>query len=54
MNSSANLLFVIYEKKDDDYTPIIYDLTCENRNYTHRDLLKVVTITTTEALLTKL
>ena len=35
MNSSANLLFVIYGKKVDDYTPIIYDVTCGNERKLH-------------------
>ena len=35
MNLSANLLFFIYGKKVDDYTPIIYDLTCGNERKLH-------------------
>ena len=35
MNSSANLLFVIYGKKVDDYTPIIYDVTYGNERKLH-------------------
>ena len=35
MNSSANLLFVIYGKKVDDYTPIIYNVTCGNEGKLH-------------------